>query len=865
MKVRCLGKHAPWYAALAAGLAVVIILLIVYGLCEIAPFGLCSLAYWDADIQYLDFYAYFKDVLEGRNSIDYTFSSYLGGSTFGLYAYYLASPFSFLAVLFPREQLPVFFDLIVLMKLALCAATMAYYLTRRFQVRSLVRLPLCVALSAAYALCVWTVFQASNIMWLDAAYLLPVMFLGTWHGVANGRWWVFSVAVGFSLMFGWYTGTINCLFSLFWLAFEIAIGWTDFGGTVRMRVKRAIRILGGYVAAGVVGVLLSAIVLVPILLSMGGSTRGSLSFGMLKNFAFSRRASTFVQSYLPGGLLSLSIYSGMLVLTGLIGVFIAKKGGLRRKVVIALGMALLMLILCWEPFMGLFSLLHKADSYHIRYSYLVSACLVVFAGFYLLDAASSFLKRGDVLPLILVAVGFFIVQAVLNYFNPNKMSGQFLPGLVFEGLMLIALVLGSHKGRRLLCAILLALVAFVDAGTNAKLAFDTVKISNVESFASYASQNGEAVKTLKEREGIIPFRLSAINPRGSGSHQDESLAFGYDSISGYSSIAPANQVQLLSNLGYPTYGNCLTIIPEAILPTDALLGVKYLASRNLIAGLTEQDVALTEQVLSANREEQTISFYENPYAFPLAFTTGTNAKLASPVYQRNGFEYLNSVIGAVLGVDGVYEEVEYETETIESEDAPGIVFRLSVPQEDAVVYGDLTSATKGTCTITLDDGASFKYGNWCARQTFTVPAGSAEGERSVTCIGSVDFPSFAQFYAMNPEKLAEAAQKANERAATVEEFENGSVKLSVDAERGKKLFLSIPYDARWHAYVNGREVPIETAIECLMLIPLDEGSNQVELRYESMSYLPGAAISVAVIAIMGGYGLYRKKRERTAL
>lgn len=861
-----LRKHSAPVTAAAAWIATFVILLVAFALCGLAPFGSYSLAYWDADIQYLDFFAYYKDVLEGKNSIDYTSSSYLGGNTVGLYAYYLASPFSLLVVLFPKEQLPVFIDILVLLKLSLCAATMAFYLTRRFRVRSLGRLPLCVALGVAYALCVWTTYQASNIMWLDAAYLLPVMFLGLWYGVTKGHWWVFSLSVGLSLAFGWYSGGMNCLLSPFWAAFEIALEWNHFGGSRKQRMRRVVRVAGGYVAAGIVGVMLSAVVLVPMLLSMLASSRGSLQLGLLKNFSFMRQLPTFVQTYRLGGAVASSIYVGMLPLMGLIGVLCARKGNRRQKIAIALGIVVLLLILCWGPFTGLFTLLRRADSYHIRYSYLVMASLVAFAGFYLLPASSGFLKkRSDAVRMIVVVAVFFLVQLLLNYMNPTKETGQFLPTIIFGILVLAIVVMGSYKGRRLLCVSLLALVAFVDAGMNAKVVFDSLKVTNVASYASYASQNEKSVQTLKEREGATPFRLSAINPRGSGSHQDESLAFDYDSISGYSSVAPADQIRLMSYLGYPTYNDCLTIIPEAILPTDALLGVKYLASRSSIVGLTEQDVVLTEQVLNVSGDEETISFYENPYAFPLAFTTGTNAKLASPVYQRNGFEYLNSVIGAILGVDGVYEEVEYETETIESEDAPGVVFRLSVPQEDAVVYGDLTSATKGTCTIALDDGASFKYGNWCARQTFTVPAGSPEGERSVTCIGSVDFPSFAQFYQLNLEKLAEAAQKANERAAAVEEFENGSVKLSVEAKRGQKLYLAIPNDARWHACVNGREVPIETATECLMLIPLDEGSNQVELHYEPMSYLPGAAISFAAICMLVGtlWLSRRKTRERS--
>lgn len=52
------------------------VLLILFITCGYAPFGNKSLAVDDASIQYLDFYAYFKDVLAQKNSIFYTFGKH---------------------------------------------------------------------------------------------------------------------------------------------------------------------------------------------------------------------------------------------------------------------------------------------------------------------------------------------------------------------------------------------------------------------------------------------------------------------------------------------------------------------------------------------------------------------------------------------------------------------------------------------------------------------------------------------------------------------------------------------------------------------------------------------------------------------
>lgn len=91
-------KKRIYFSAFGLTFAVLLILFIT---CGYAPFGNKSLAVDDASIQYLDFYAYFKDVLAQKNSIFYTFGKTLGGTNIAVFSYYLSSPFMLLSVFFP--------------------------------------------------------------------------------------------------------------------------------------------------------------------------------------------------------------------------------------------------------------------------------------------------------------------------------------------------------------------------------------------------------------------------------------------------------------------------------------------------------------------------------------------------------------------------------------------------------------------------------------------------------------------------------------------------------------------------------------------------------------------------------------------
>ena len=78
----------------------ILILLPIFYLQDLAPFGANSLASMDARIQYIDFFAYLKDLLEGKADLNYTFSKTLGGTYIAVFAYYLSSPLNLLVVFF---------------------------------------------------------------------------------------------------------------------------------------------------------------------------------------------------------------------------------------------------------------------------------------------------------------------------------------------------------------------------------------------------------------------------------------------------------------------------------------------------------------------------------------------------------------------------------------------------------------------------------------------------------------------------------------------------------------------------------------------------------------------------------------------
>ena len=72
---------------------------------EIHPFGNGTVLVLDLNGQYVYFFEALRNMVYGEGSLLYTFFRGLGGEFMGMYAYYLASPLSYLVALFPQDRI----------------------------------------------------------------------------------------------------------------------------------------------------------------------------------------------------------------------------------------------------------------------------------------------------------------------------------------------------------------------------------------------------------------------------------------------------------------------------------------------------------------------------------------------------------------------------------------------------------------------------------------------------------------------------------------------------------------------------------------------------------------------------------------
>ena len=161
----------------------VIIMWIIYICMQVFPFGEESVLVLDLNGQYVYFFEELKNIIYGDGSLLYSFSRPLGGEFFGIFAYYLSSPFSFIVALFPASYMTEALLIMFLLKTGCCGLTFGVYIdaTRK-------RNPVSTVLfSAMYALCGYAVVMQHNTMWIDNLILLPIIMLGIENLIKYGK------------------------------------------------------------------------------------------------------------------------------------------------------------------------------------------------------------------------------------------------------------------------------------------------------------------------------------------------------------------------------------------------------------------------------------------------------------------------------------------------------------------------------------------------------------------------------------------------------------------------------------------------------------------------------------------------------
>lgn len=857
---------------------------------EFVPFGVNTPAVTDARIQYLDLFSYYRDVLTGQNSAGYTFSNTLGGSAAAIWAYYLASPFNLAVLLLPKEQMNLSLEIVITAKCCTASAVFAWFIDQRFLNR--IRREIVLILSVSYGLMQYMLAQGSNVMWLDGVILLPFIALGVHRAVhRDGKRFhpaMLALPAAVTVLVNWYTGGINYLFSAVWFLYEET--------RKRKEGKRTAVIagdLGRYALGMGMGLLIAAVLFLPNVLMLRAGKAASWNPSEFP-FSMGFRGNPFsvVRSYRIGersDISTASFFCGTMAMFGTAAFFLSGRIRPREKAAAAIPLVTAWMACYWNPLFYVFSLFMTNTSYWYRYGYLGSFVLLYLAAYW----AGSLPRRGvyrdkkewSVIPKAGALCAALTMTAQWTWPIGGRSGIRFALLMIFTVTLVLGLIYepdeySPRPFNRIMWGCLL-LVCFVESMMQTHAMLWIYHTDTAGEYLSYSRKEQAQIRGIRDFDTDGFYRISQTSTRitnadGLTCAYLDAMAYGYASVSGYTSCPENIQLDFLDRLGYRKEYDSFNIVNTSFLPADSLLGVRYVLSSYEIPGL--------EEIPALGRHNKK-AVYRNPYALPAAVILAEGEKNTGQKEGESGnpFLFTEHIYSRLLGEEaGLWEAVP----AAKTHEKRRTEWTLTVPEGNYCLYGNLPwkkqasfadpqwwDDAQGQGSLTVADGWAFGYGGWSSPSVFYIPvSGEKTGETGAEKTGQVQValqtmeePDLRdeQFYALNLDRMAEVsaqirAKSENVRALTIE---NGKILCDVTAKEGDRLLLAVPASEGWTARVNGQKTEIRAFEGCLAEIALEQGANHITMQYRVPGLTAGVLLSISGIALLAVWTHMRSGRK----
>ncbi|MCI9130224.1 MAG: YfhO family protein [Eggerthellaceae bacterium] len=640
----------------------VAVLLIAAAFCNLGPFGSNLFMLNDMNAQYVDFFAWYRDILLGQDDPFYTAHQALGQNAVGTIAYYLASPLNVLVLAFSERDIYLCFLALTLVKAALIQTTTTFYLRRRF---SLPRTWAC-TLALGFTLSMWTLMQVRNIMWLDGLIFLPLCALGTYALMRDGKWRMLTLSLAGAIITCWYMGYMIVLFLMLYVLFEgYAVQFEGIPSYGRVHRKRLLMFAG----CMALSLAVSAFIFLPMVFSMAGGGGTGGEGGIFAN------AQELMDEHLPvlAGVPVAVVFggAGVLVLVVLAVALLGfRRYTPRRKMAVLLlaGLVLMSVAALALPalqqesianvvqalFTGTWSgsLLWNDSVPQLFAGTVATAFAIVFFASKRIPAK---LKLASALMLFVLVASTWL-RPLMVIWGGMRLPHGYQSRMAFFAVFFIiwmaayavsALRQGSglrlrDSMKRWLPWAMLAL-AVLDAIIRSCLVWDSLYQEGDQSYIDdyYDSSIVQAAE-LEERDPGV-YRVAKPAPRYNSLGYNEGLTYGFYQLASYSSTNGEGAIQFLSDLGYGD-GEFITYDSSTLLG-DSLFGVKYASAWVAPTGFVDVGLMVTDY-------PEDYRFWENPYALSLGYAVDEGA-VGFQLPEGNRYERLNALAQALAGTDAV--------------------------------------------------------------------------------------------------------------------------------------------------------------------------------------------------------------------
>lgn len=880
-----------------------LMLIIVFLIGQISPFGSRSIMTSDLAAQYGPYLIGYRQALLSGGGFTYSAKLGMGSNAMGVFAYYLSSPINLLTLLFPASRIQEMVVMIIILKLSLSSATMTWLLDRKFKTKD----RMTVVFGMMYPFCAFVMIYMFNIMWLDAFLLLPLLIMLTERFMESRRVWpILTLVLLVLFVSGYYMAYMVGIFSFLYLL--SVMGYR--GAFCKEKEKESLRTVGAFILSAVTAAMMSACILLPAgintIVNKDYTVQPEMTidpeFSLLKIFdQLVEKKVGNLSNNLP------YIFTGVTVLLLCLLFFVHPK--IKKSLKIGVGAAFSFLVLSFN-----FPLLNRAwhlfddpNWFNFRYSYLFSFIMILVAYYsytcmHELEKKHFAIAEGIVLAICIVSQSFGQMSEKDNTFFATVLISLLISILLYGKTVKewpnAIRNLRSYSTQFLIAIIVVDVMLFTPLSYMPQIYSGE---QNAEILPATVEQLQSLSKQVPEENGY----RTELHNQWFSMIEPSNLQFYMDrhGISIFASMANKKTNHFLKQFGYELNYNYFSMRHDnMILPVDSLLGVRYLATA---------DEELGELQKVAQAEESCL--YENPYALPIAYLVETDAAsfdgyaLEKDEQNKDYFGFIEGWVSSLSGMDAsglfttfnsnwevvngqrvsmrdganlslsadVINELNLETVPSKSKNiqlflrnnslAPLVIRSTITIREESPIYflipfpylqnvaeiyvnGEYVDSCSESVYSRIYYLGSFDIG-----ETVTVEIRGTEN--MFACYEPIFAYCHMNEFVPHQQKLLSTVRDMN--------VQDGHVTMEVSADTDKLLLTTIPYEDGWEAWVDGEKTELVSYQDAFLSIPLTSGTHTIELNFTPPGLKAGIACSCAGILcfIVLAFIMTRKKNN----
>lgn len=880
-----------------SGIAAALIMIFVYIVYKLIPFGDAIILRMDLYHQYGPLFAEFYDRIANFQSLIYSWTSGLGSSFLGNFLNYISSPFAIVMLLFGHERMPEAIATMILLMASFSAGTFTYYIKKSFGKHDIVT----AAFGLLYAFCGYFVAFYWNVMWLDAMIIFPIVILGIEKIINGKKMATYLFALFYSMLTGYYMAFMICIMSVVYFliyyfskftlsekvnpllgkphkqySFKVIVKRLQNSKFINYGVKFAFASLA---AAGLIMILY-----LPLYYILQSSSATGASWPEKYSSYFS--VFDFLANHLAGVEPTIrssgedvlpNVYCGMITVLLIPFYFYSKKISIREKITSLLLLAFFYFSFNINYFNFVWHGFKFPNDLPYRFSFMYSFILIVLA--YKAFMNIKEFSMGQILTAGVAVIGFVVLVQEIGSKNVGEPAVWASIAFIVVYVLIFAFMRDEKYQKAAMASLLMCAIC------TELIVADTPNYVISQTKTAYAKDYEDFVEMkslIDENEDSNDFyRMEVTKQRA---RMDPSW-YNYNGVSVFSSMAYESVSKLQKKLGL--YGN--DINSHSYKPQtpvyNSMFALKYLYDN---ASLLSDD----QPAYSFVDSSEYFNVYSNNYYLPLGFAVDTGLADWTFGDDLNPFREQNNFFSLATGVDDVFSllpmevyelsnckslgsystaspSISYVKQTEKDSGSFVLIIKL---EESQNIYLYASSSTIKTINIGRPN-ANWSE-NYPSADQFTFDKTSYSLESPYFYIFDAGYYEAGETIALKvnlPEDNTSGSLTIRASGIDMDEFERGYnqilsngtldidtfketyIKGTINVASDMLLYTSIPYDEGWSVTIDGERVPVseyEKIGDALLAVPISEGEHTVEFKFTPRGMLLGGVVSVSTVGLL---------------